>query len=188
MNTLYYGDCLTIMRERMADASVDLTYLDPPHLTPNAITTLSTRTKRDAHCPTRSRLSTTHGCWMLSVCAPSRRCRYCCNNTKSTVQARICCRALCRRWQCRSRTWRILGVYDRAVGEIRRVLKPTGSIYRRIATQPPATISKSSWMSYLGVVTLATKLSGLTAAGRLSQGTSSACTMYFSVIIEMRIG
>ena len=30
MNTLYYGDCLTIMRERMADASVDLVYLDPP--------------------------------------------------------------------------------------------------------------------------------------------------------------
>ena len=30
MNTLYYGDCLTIMQERMADESVDLVYLDPP--------------------------------------------------------------------------------------------------------------------------------------------------------------
>lgn len=30
MNTLYYGDCLTIMKERMADESVDLVYLDPP--------------------------------------------------------------------------------------------------------------------------------------------------------------
>ena len=30
MNTLHYGDCLTIMRERMADKSVDLAYLDPP--------------------------------------------------------------------------------------------------------------------------------------------------------------
>ena len=30
MNTLYYGDCLTIMRERMPDESVDLAYLDPP--------------------------------------------------------------------------------------------------------------------------------------------------------------
>ena len=30
MNTLYYGDCLTIMRERMAAESVDLVYLDPP--------------------------------------------------------------------------------------------------------------------------------------------------------------
>lgn len=30
MNTLYYGDCLTIMRERMQPQSVDLAYLDPP--------------------------------------------------------------------------------------------------------------------------------------------------------------
>ncbi|MDE2776520.1 MAG: site-specific DNA-methyltransferase [Chloroflexota bacterium] len=30
MNTLYYGDCLTIMREKMQPASVDLVYLDPP--------------------------------------------------------------------------------------------------------------------------------------------------------------
>ncbi len=30
MNTLYYGDCLTIMREKMPSASVDLVYLDPP--------------------------------------------------------------------------------------------------------------------------------------------------------------
>ena len=29
-NTLYYGDCLTIMREKMAPQSVDLVYLDPP--------------------------------------------------------------------------------------------------------------------------------------------------------------
>ena len=30
MNALYYGDCLTIMRERMTADSVDLIYLDPP--------------------------------------------------------------------------------------------------------------------------------------------------------------
>ena len=30
MNTLYYGDCLTIMREKMQPQSVDLVYLDPP--------------------------------------------------------------------------------------------------------------------------------------------------------------
>jgi site-specific DNA-methyltransferase (adenine-specific) len=29
-NTLYYGDNLTIMREHIADESVDLVYLDPP--------------------------------------------------------------------------------------------------------------------------------------------------------------
>ena len=30
MNTLFYGDCLTIMREKMNRQSVDLVYLDPP--------------------------------------------------------------------------------------------------------------------------------------------------------------
>ncbi len=30
MNRLYYGDCLTIMRDEMKPASVDLIYLDPP--------------------------------------------------------------------------------------------------------------------------------------------------------------
>jgi adenine specific DNA methylase Mod len=30
MNTLYYGDNLRILREHIADESVDLIYLDPP--------------------------------------------------------------------------------------------------------------------------------------------------------------
>ena len=30
MNTLFYGDCLTIMREKIPPQSVDLVYLDPP--------------------------------------------------------------------------------------------------------------------------------------------------------------
>ena len=29
-NYLYFGDCLDVMREDIADASVDLIYLDPP--------------------------------------------------------------------------------------------------------------------------------------------------------------
>ena len=31
MNKLYFGDCLTIIRDRMSRESVDLVYLDPPH-------------------------------------------------------------------------------------------------------------------------------------------------------------
>ena len=30
MNKLYYGDNLDILRQRVADESVDLVYLDPP--------------------------------------------------------------------------------------------------------------------------------------------------------------
>ena len=29
-NRLYFGDCLDVMREDIADESVDLIYLDPP--------------------------------------------------------------------------------------------------------------------------------------------------------------
>jgi len=29
-NRLYFGDCLDVMRENIADESVDLIYLDPP--------------------------------------------------------------------------------------------------------------------------------------------------------------
>ena len=29
-NTLYYGDCLDVLRRYVGDASVDLVYLDPP--------------------------------------------------------------------------------------------------------------------------------------------------------------
>ena len=29
-NRLYFGDCLDVLREDVADASVDLIYLDPP--------------------------------------------------------------------------------------------------------------------------------------------------------------
>ena len=30
MNTLFYGDNLDVLRQHVADASVDLVYLDPP--------------------------------------------------------------------------------------------------------------------------------------------------------------
>lgn len=30
MSTLYFGDCLDVMREHIPDGSVDLIYLDPP--------------------------------------------------------------------------------------------------------------------------------------------------------------
>jgi len=30
MNTLFYGDNLTILRQPIPDASIDLVYLDPP--------------------------------------------------------------------------------------------------------------------------------------------------------------
>jgi DNA modification methylase len=30
MNTLYLGDCLNVLRDSVADESVDLIYIDPP--------------------------------------------------------------------------------------------------------------------------------------------------------------
>ncbi len=63
MNRLYYGDCLTIMRDHLRLGSVDLIYLDPPFNSNreyNAIYT-DTPTKPAAPCQTRLKPSVTCG-------------------------------------------------------------------------------------------------------------------------------
>ena len=46
-NTLYYGDNLTIMREHIADESVDLVYLDPPFNSARDYNVLFKQAKKD---------------------------------------------------------------------------------------------------------------------------------------------
>ena len=52
MNTLYYGDCLTIMENMMEAGSVDLIYHDPP-FNSSEITTRYIKTRRVGHYRTR---------------------------------------------------------------------------------------------------------------------------------------
>lgn len=47
MNTLYYGDDLQVMREHIADESVDLVYLDPPFNSSRDYNVLFKQAKRD---------------------------------------------------------------------------------------------------------------------------------------------
>ena len=51
-NTLYYGDNLKVLREHVADESVDLIYLDPP-FNSNACYTVLFREKSGEDSPTR---------------------------------------------------------------------------------------------------------------------------------------
>lgn len=46
-NTLYYGDNLPILREHIADESVDLVYLDPPFNSARDYNVLFKQAKRD---------------------------------------------------------------------------------------------------------------------------------------------
>lgn len=69
-NTLYYGDNLSVLREHIATASVDLVYLDPPHSIPIATITCSSKMSM-ARTPTpRSRPSKIPG---IGMPRPSRR-------------------------------------------------------------------------------------------------------------------
>ena len=48
-NTLYYGDNLGIMREHIADESVDLVYLDPPFNSARDYNVLFKQAKKDGN-------------------------------------------------------------------------------------------------------------------------------------------
>ena len=73
-NTLYYGDNLEVLREHLADASVDLIYLDPP-FNSNASYNVLFRAPSGAARMRVSKRSTTPGCgarrpwthWLTSV-------------------------------------------------------------------------------------------------------------------------
>ncbi len=70
-NTLYYGDNLDILREYIADASVDLVYLDPPSI-PTATTMFSFAMRRRCRSH-RRRLppSRTHGTGTRPLSVPT---------------------------------------------------------------------------------------------------------------------
>ncbi|MGR3542294.1 MAG: hypothetical protein ACU0BS_12835 [Hasllibacter sp.] len=59
-NHLYYGDNLAVLREHIADESVDLIYLDPP-FNSNASYNVLFKGRGATRAPRRSRHSTTHG-------------------------------------------------------------------------------------------------------------------------------
>ena len=68
-NQLYFGDNLDILRNHVADASVDLIYLDPPS-TPTPTTTSSSKKRAASSPPPRSPPSGTHGSGGMNPQAP----------------------------------------------------------------------------------------------------------------------
>jgi site-specific DNA-methyltransferase (adenine-specific) len=78
MNTLYYGDNLDILREHIADESVDLIYLDPPFNSKRVYNVYLKTPKgyaSDAQVPPLKTLG--HGANKLNANTPS----YCVNRT-----------------------------------------------------------------------------------------------------------
>ena len=74
MNQLFYGDCLTIMRE-MKLASVDLIYLDPPFNSNREYNNIY-KDETGRHYPIRSKRSATCGNWTKNANGLFGRCQY----------------------------------------------------------------------------------------------------------------
>jgi 16S rRNA G966 N2-methylase RsmD len=72
-NALYYGDNLKILREQIADETVDLIYLDPPFNSSRTYNLLFKQHKGGITVPPRSWRSRTRGRGTLSCVRSSRR-------------------------------------------------------------------------------------------------------------------
>ena len=124
-NALYYGDNLDILREHVPDESVDLVYLDPP-FNSNASYNVLFREQTGEESPAQIKAFTDTWEWtqesqrtfeqeiMLNPAAPS--------NVKEMIEA-------FRRFIGSNAMMAYLVMMTPRLVELRRVLKPTGSIY-----------------------------------------------------------
>ena len=124
-NALYYGDNLTVLREHVPDESVDLVYLDPP-FNSNASYNILFREKSGEESPAQIKAFTDTWEWtlesqrtfeneiMLNPATPE--------NVKEMVSA-------FRQFIGSNAMMAYLVMMTPRLVELRRVLKPTGSIY-----------------------------------------------------------
>ena len=124
-NALYYGDNLTVLREHVPDESVDLVYLDPP-FNSNASYNILFREKSGEESPAQIKAFTDTWEWtlesqrtyeneiMLNPATPA--------NVKEMVSA-------FRQFIGSNAMMAYLVMMTPRLVELRRVLKPTGSIY-----------------------------------------------------------
>ena len=124
-NTLYYGDNLTVLREHVPDESVDLVYLDPP-FNSNASYNVLFREQSGEASPAQIRAFTDTWEWTLEsqrtfeieiMLNPSTP-----ENVKSMIRA-------FRQFIGSNAMMAYLVMMTPRLVELRRALKPTGSIY-----------------------------------------------------------
>ena len=124
-NTLYYGDNLQVMREHIADQSVDLVYLDPP-FNSNASYNVLFREKSGEDSPAQIRAFNDTWHWTQEAERTFESEILLNPNTPTAVKDMM---AAFRQFLGRSDLLAYLVMMTPRLVELRRVLKPTGSLY-----------------------------------------------------------
>ena len=124
-NTLYYGDNLGVMREHVPDESVDLVYLDPP-FNSNANYNVLFREKTGEESPAQIKAFTDTWDWTLESERTYENEIILNRDTPSSVKDMV---SAFRQFLGRNAMMAYLVMMAPRLVELRRVLKPTGSIY-----------------------------------------------------------
>ena len=124
-NTLYYGDNLGVMREHIPDESVDLVYLDPP-FNSNANYNVLFREKTGEESPAQIRAFTDTWDWTLESERTFENEIILNSDTPPSVKDMV---AAFRQSLGTNAMMAYLVMMTPRLVELRRVLKPTGSIY-----------------------------------------------------------
>ena len=124
-NALYYGDNLQVMREHIADQSVDLVYLDPP-FNSNASYNVLFREKSGEDSPAQIRAFNDTWRWTQEAERAFEQEILLNPNTPTAVKDMM---AAFRQFLGRSDMLAYLVMMTPRLVELRRVLKPTGSLY-----------------------------------------------------------
>ena len=124
-NTLYYGDNLDILRQHIPDESVDLVYLDPP-FNSNASYNVLFREKSGEDSPAQIKAFTDTWEWTLETERTFEQDIILHTGTPSAVKDMI---AAFRQFIGNNAMMAYLVMMTPRLVELRRVLKPTGSLY-----------------------------------------------------------
>ena len=124
-NTLFYGDNLQVLREHIPDASVDLVYLDPP-FNSNASYNVLFREKSGEDSPAQIKAFTDTWEWTLETERTFEQDIILHPGTPAAVKDMI---TAFRQFIGRNAMLAYLVMMTPRLVELRRVLKPTGSLY-----------------------------------------------------------
>ena len=124
-NTLYYGDNLQVLRDHIPDESVDLVYLDPP-FNSNASYNVLFRERSGEESPAQIKAFTDTWEWTLETERTYEQDIILHSGTPVAVKEMI---AAFRQFIGRNAMMAYLVMMTPRLVELRRVLKPTGSLY-----------------------------------------------------------
>ena len=171
-NTLYYGDNLGVMREHLPDESVDLVYLDPP-FNSNANYNVLFREKTGEESPAQIMAFTDTWDWTLESERTYENEIILNRDTPSSVKDMV---SALRQFIGRNSMMAYLVMMTPRLVELRRVLKPTGSIYLHCDPTPRDTTSRCSWTACLAKSNSARRSFGSGPARTATQGRAANST------------